>query len=145
LLWPLGGLAYCAPPHNWKANLVTTLGGPAVNVVLLPVFGAGVLALTGSWQHVLFNPFSPMAAQPAGGALVSWVWWLHYVNFLLLAFNMLLPMYPMDAGRTLQNVLWGRVGYRSAQEIAVNTGFFVAVIVGIVGLFAEEFMLIGIA
>src|SRR5690606_8066625 len=34
LLWPLGGLAYCAPPHNWKANLVTTLGGPAVNVVL---------------------------------------------------------------------------------------------------------------
>lgn len=145
LLWPLGGLAYCAPPHNWKANLITTLGGPAVNVALLPVFGAGVLALTGNWSNVIFNPFDPFGAHPAGGPLVAWVWWLHYLNALLLAFNMLLPMYPMDAGRTLQNVLWGRIGYRAAQEIAVNTGFFVALIVGVIGLFKEEFMLIGLA
>ena len=32
LMWPLGGLAYCAVPHTARANLITTAGGPLVNV-----------------------------------------------------------------------------------------------------------------
>ena len=143
MLWPLGGLAYCSPPHEWKANLITTLGGPAVNVALLPVLGGAVLALTGRWDAVFFNPFAP--SLPSLDLVTYWVWWLHVVNAYLLGFNMLMPMYPMDAGRTLQNVLWGKLGYRPAQEIAVNVGFFVAIIVGAIGLFSRETMLIGIA
>lgn len=143
LLWPLGGLAYCSPPHEWKANLITTLGGPAVNAALLPVFGAAVFAMTGQWDAVFFDPLAP--AAPSADALVYAIWWLHVVNAYLLGFNMLLPMYPMDAGRTLQNVLWAKLGYRPAQEIAVNTGFFVAVLVGVIGLFTKETMLLGIA
>ena len=34
LLWPLGGLAYCDVPHTPRANLITALGGPAVNLGL---------------------------------------------------------------------------------------------------------------
>ncbi|MHC4992789.1 MAG: zinc metalloprotease, partial [Planctomycetota bacterium] len=34
LLWPLGGLAFCRPRRNWRAHLVTALGGPMVNVVV---------------------------------------------------------------------------------------------------------------
>lgn len=143
MLWPLGGLAYCVPPHEWKANLITTLGGPAVNVALLPVFGLGVFALTGSASAVLFNPLAPVI--PAGGALVEWVWWLHVVNAYLLAFNMLLPMYPMDAGRTLQNLLWAKLGYRQAQEIAVTVGFVAAIAVGMLGMFTGETILFAIA
>jgi hypothetical protein len=82
--------------------------------------------------------------MPAASEAVVWVWWLHYLNFLLLAFNMLLPMYPMDAGRTMQNLLWSRLGYRRAQEIAVNTGFVVAIGVGLLGLYMET-LLLGIA
>ncbi len=145
MLWPLGGLAYVDPPHEWKANLITTLGGPAVNAALLPVLGFAVLGLTGSWSHVVFNPFAPWAAQPLGGPVVTLVWWLHYLNFLLLAFNMLLPMYPMDAGRTLQNLLWARLGYRRAQEIAVTAGFVVALAVGLLGMYTEQMILFAIA
>jgi stage IV sporulation protein FB len=143
MLWPLGGLAYCNPPHEWKANLITTLGGPAVNVALLPVLGGVVLAMTGRWDAVFFDPFAP--AAPSFDVVVHAVWWLHVVNAYLLGFNMLMPMYPMDAGRTLQNVLWGRIGYRPAQEIAVNVGFVAAIIVGAIGLFSKETMLIAIA
>ena len=38
LMWPLGGLAYTQPPNTWQANLVTTIGGPLVNVIFLAGF-----------------------------------------------------------------------------------------------------------
>ncbi len=37
VLWPLGGLAFCAPPMERFAHLVTTAGGPLVNVILIPI------------------------------------------------------------------------------------------------------------
>ena len=43
LLWPLGGLATCDVPHTPRANLITALGGPAVNFGLC-VAAAGALA-----------------------------------------------------------------------------------------------------
>ena len=44
LMWPLGGLAFCAVPHTARANLITAVGGPMVNVVICLVAGAGVFA-----------------------------------------------------------------------------------------------------
>jgi Zn-dependent protease len=46
LLWPLGGLAYCDVPHTPRANLITALGGPAVNLGLC-VVAAGALVFAG--------------------------------------------------------------------------------------------------
>jgi Zn-dependent protease len=43
LLWPLGGLAMCDVPHTPRANLITALGGPAVNLGLC-IAAAGALA-----------------------------------------------------------------------------------------------------
>src|SRR5436190_14095950 len=37
VLWPLGGVAYVAPPERPGANLWSIAAGPLVNVVLLPV------------------------------------------------------------------------------------------------------------
>lgn len=37
LMWPLGGLAYCDVPHTARANMITVLGGPFVNVVICVV------------------------------------------------------------------------------------------------------------
>src|SRR5882724_7785177 len=34
LIWPLGGLAYVEVPHTPRANFITTLMGPLVNVGL---------------------------------------------------------------------------------------------------------------
>src|SRR5262245_4800933 len=43
LLWPLGGLAYCDVPHTPRANLITALGGPAVDLVLCLAAGGALL------------------------------------------------------------------------------------------------------
>src|SRR5262245_7806750 len=44
LMWPLGGLAYCAVPHTPRANLITAVGGPLVNVAICLGAGAVLIA-----------------------------------------------------------------------------------------------------
>lgn len=148
LMWPLGGLASCRPPHNWKASLVTTLGGPTVNVVLWPILGLGVLASGAGWGGVLFNPFYPSAAL-ATLSLEQWwkvaIWWAYYVNLMLLAFNMLCVMFPLDAGRVVQELLWGRIGYRRSMEIATTAGLVVAGALVILGMVTQQTTLLSIA
>lgn len=140
LMWPLGGLASCRPPETWKANLITTLGGPAVNAALFPILGAAVFVIGPGWSWVVFNPFSPsdVLGDPAMTLWKMPLWWFHYINLLLLAFNMLLPMYPLDAGRVLQELLWSRMGYRRATEITVTIGLVVAVTLFVVAITARN-------
>lgn len=153
ILWPLGGLAFCNPPHHWKAEFITVIGGPMVNVVLLPILGGLVWITTGDLGSVVFNPFSPgiagALAASALSPLPSWVlvglWMAHYINFILLAFNMLVPMYPMDAGRIVQTLLWRKVGYHRSMVISVTVGLVAAVGLGVIGIVADQTMLLGIA
>lgn len=141
LMWPLGGLAMCRPPHNPRAALITTVGGPAVNLALMPIF-AIILFLLGTPRDVyLFNPLHPYAG--VGGLTASSnfllyakfaVFSAHVMNFYLFAFNVFLPMFPMDSGRIVQELLWFRLGYRRSMQIAVNLGLAGAVIVGVAAL-----------
>lgn len=133
LIWPLGGLATVEVPHTPRANLITTIGGPAVNLVLC-VIAALVLAF--AFPINLRPPFNP-AAPPyfsieawgtATGAISFDVWtkfftYLFWVNWVLLLFNVLILGFPFDGGRILQCVLWSRVGYRQATHMAIMTGF----------------------
>lgn len=154
LMWPLGGLAECRPPFNWRASLITTLGGPGVNLVLVPILGVVILALGGGWGAVIYNPFDPTAVWNN----VAWfnvqtsytrylLWSVYNANLALLLFNMLLPMYPMDCGRVVQELLWSRLGYKKATIIACNLGMVVAVIVGMYALVGDHprSMLLGLA
>ncbi|MEX2219301.1 MAG: site-2 protease family protein [Phycisphaerales bacterium] len=155
LLWPLGGLASCAPPPNWRADLITTIGGPAVNAVLWVLLGGALLvALPESTrlQAVLFNPFEPGAAvgalQLADGSRplwLTWLWWVYYLNAALFLFNVLLPMYPMDSARIVQAIIWARVGRRRATAIVVNLGLVVAVAVGLIGAIQMAGLLLALA
>ena len=148
LLWPLGGLASCNPPFSWRAHFWTTAGGPLVNVILAPIFALGLLA-AGIPASALFafNPFSPLTA--VSGMVMNWpqqaLWWVYYTNLVLLAFNVIVPMYPMDGGRLWQAVLWNRLGYRRSMSISVTVGLAAAVVLGMIGMFVEQFMLVGIA
>jgi len=145
LMWPLGGLASCAPPHNWRAHFVTAAGGPMVNVVIFPLTG-GALLLAGKADAIFFNPFDPLIAV---GTLDSWwvvgLWWAHYLNLLILAFNVLLPMFPMDGGRLMHALLWRRSSYRQATETTVLVGLVTAGVVGVVAIVSEETLLLAIA
>lgn len=100
VLWPLGGLAMCLPPDRPWPQLTTTAGGPLVNVLLIPVLWA-------VRQYLL-------PTLPAGSMATAYSWQIFNdaveINALLLTFN-LLPAYPMDGGRLLQELLWPILGY----------------------------------
>lgn len=150
LMWPLGGLATCRPPRQWKANLVTVMGGPAVNVLICLLLTPLLIALIGNWHWVIFNPLKPGAAfalWAVGGRPDWWLialWWTNYLSFILLAFN-LLPMYPLDGAQIVQSLIWRSAGHCRATEIASLLGYAGAVVLGVVGLATGEIMLLGIA
>lgn len=147
LLWPLGGLAMCRPPHHWKADLITTIGGPMVNVLLVPVLGGAILLTGGTMDALLFNPFNPATAWASyvTSFWTGWLWWAYFVNWMLLAFNVLTPAYPMDGGRMLQGILWRSLGYRRATTIACQVGLFAAGVMLILGMVSNQSTLVAVA
>jgi Zn-dependent protease len=153
LMWPLGGLAMCSPPHHPRAALITTLGGPATHLVMGPIYAGALLALGAPASVLAFRPIDPLGSLgllQSGGNALFWVKFAFFAAFTtnayLFCFNMLLVMFPMDAGRVLQEILWFRLGYRQSMKIAVNLGFYLAILLGIFSLmYRDAPMLFGIA
>ncbi len=156
VLLPWGGLALCRPPHTWRANFITTAGGPLVNVVLAPVFALALVLLGKGWAigAQFADPFSPIAAlgddRFAGSSnAMYWfaaaVFMLHTVNLILLAFNVLLPFFPLDGGRLVHALIWRKRGWKTAMEVATLIGFAGAGVLGLVGIVWGQTMLVVIA
>lgn len=151
LMWPLGGLASCTPPHRWLAHFWTTAGGPLVNVALLLPLAGAAWWVTGDLGAVVFNPFNPgpvVGMISAGGNVEKFfrvlVWALHYSNMVLLAFNVLVPMYPMDGGRLLQAVLWRKMGYRDSMRVSCIVGLGAAGVLAVFSIVFEQLTLLAI-
>lgn len=118
VLWPLGGVAYVAPPQRPGATLWSLAAGPLVNVALVPVLlGLGRLLGSLGWAET----------QPDAFALVRAVF---FVNLVILAFN-LLPVYPLDGGQILRSLLWYVLGRARSLMVATGLGFL-----GVLGLAA---------
>jgi Zn-dependent protease len=115
VLWPLGGIAFVQPPNKVWAWLVTTACGPLVNAVLWPLFWV-------IWRWGLPALASHMAMSwPVYKTLSTLCEDMAWVNKVLLLFN-LIPAYPMDGGRLLQEVLWLIIGYAKSLQIAGMVG-----------------------
>ena len=132
-LLPIGGLARLERmPDVPRQELWVALAGPAVNVVIALGCYALLLATTGAAPVLTLDP-------SATGFLDRFT----AVNFTLAIFNMV-PAFPMDGGRALRAVLAERVDYTRATEIAATIGQGLALVFGLVGLFANP-MLVFIA
>ena len=139
LLWPLGGLASVNPTPEPRAHMVTTLAGPAVNVVLGTLTAVVLVIWLGGLGAVPINPLStlPVDSSLWGEMNTAQVWTARFfsLNYMLVLFN-LLPIFPFDGGRVLQVALWPRKGYEQSLLIATGVGMAGAVALGLFGLFS---------
>lgn len=110
VLWPLGGVAYVAPPPRAGAQLWSIAAGPLVNVVLLPVFFG------------VFYACRVSGALEQNPDLLQFLRAITYMNFGLLVFN-LLPIYPLDGGQIVRSLLWYPLGRARSLKISTIIGF----------------------
>jgi Zn-dependent protease len=93
---------------------------------------------TGSWSR----------AQMVGDLYPPWVLWtarVFWLSWMLLLFN-LLPAFPLDGGRLLQELLWARSDdYRSATQVACWSGIITALVFALMSFGLMEPMLLGLA
>jgi Zn-dependent protease len=116
VLWPLGGVAYVAPPQRPGAMLWSIAAGPLVNVALFPVLtGIWFFARSSGWAEAMPNLYHFLLA-------------IAEINLVLLIFN-LLPIYPLDGGQILRSLLWFAFGRPHSLMIAAIAG-----LVGVAGL-----------
>jgi Zn-dependent protease len=132
VLWPLGGVAYVAPPQRPGATLWSIAAGPLVNVVLLfPLFAIALVAGALKWN----------TAHPNANALILAVL---TINVIVLLFN-LLPVFPLDGGQILRSVLWFAMGRARSLFVATVIGFLGAAGLVILALLARDVWMVLIA
>jgi Zn-dependent protease/predicted transcriptional regulator len=127
-LWLLGGMAqFDEMPRQRGAEAVMAIAGPVVSVVV------GVVC-------ALLLRSLPPSAVPAAFVLGS----LARMNILLALFNMI-PALPLDGGRVLRSLLALRTTHLRATQVAAGVSKFLAIALGLFGLWSGQWMLILIA
>ena len=132
ILWPLGGIAFVAPPPRPGAVLWSIAAGPLVNVILVPVTVLIAILAGTDLHHFHYDP---------SGGLARFAFNIAVVNLALLIFNML-PIYPLDGGQIFQALLWFIVGRVKSLMIASVTGLIAAVVSGLFCLYVGEWWLV---
>jgi hypothetical protein len=142
LLWPLGGLAFIDPPRRPWPSFVSTAAGPFVNLVVCIITAASLYVMS---HFEVLPSFDPRVIFTGGelirynsylydNAVAYYLWWIFSISWSLFVFNMCLIMYPFDAGRMLQEILWPIVGYRKSMLFASIAGMAGAVILAMLGI-----------
>ncbi|MFB6135788.1 MAG: CBS domain-containing protein [Halobacteriaceae archaeon] len=124
-LWILGGIAQLGDqPEDWKQEFFIAVAGPVVSIAL----GVGSYAV--------------LVSLPASLDMLRFVFgYLALMNLVLAAFN-LLPGFPMDGGRVLRALLARNRPFAQATQIAAEVGKLFAIVLGIVGVFANLFLVL---
>lgn len=132
VLWPLGGLAFVAPPPRPSAVLWTTAAGPLVNLVLAPAF------------IVLAVLTAPLGEEAAASDLHRLLVAMAVFNAVMLVFN-LLPIFPLDGGRLLYAVLWWLLGRSVGLTIAAGLGMAAGIGLGLLAVIGQEWWMVVMA
>ena len=120
VLHPFGGLARLRiEPESARAEFRIAVAGPAASFLFALI------------SFILMLPAIMAGYETAGGVLFL----LCAGNLLLAVFN-LFPGYPLDGGRVLRAILWGRTGdIKEATRLAGICGMLIAAILIIFGVY----------
>jgi Zn-dependent protease/CBS domain-containing protein len=120
VLHPFGGLARMRKePESPRAEFRIAIAGPAASFLFAVI------------AFVLLLPVVRLDYKAAAGVLML----LAAGNLLLAIFN-LFPGYPLDGGRVLRAIIWGRSGnIREATRMAGVCGMLIAAILIIFGVY----------
>jgi Zn-dependent protease len=132
ILWPLGGIAFAAPPPRAGAVLWTIAAGPLVNLALLPIL----------WGAYFIAPAITGDLVPP--EILQYIERVAWVNTGLLVFN-LLPIYPLDGGQILQSLLWFVIGRPNSLRIAGAIGILISIAGAVVAVLVGDWFLTAIA
>ncbi len=133
-LYPIGGVARMGDfTRSPVAELVVTLAGPMVNVVIAAVLFVG-LSIRASFEQV--SALGVVGMGPLEQLLVA--------NLMLAIFNML-PAFPMDGGRVLRSLLAMWLPFSQATRYAARVGQFMAAIMLMLALYLFSLPLLIIA
>lgn len=132
-LLPIGGVARLERmPRDPIQEILVALAGPAVNVAIIAVlvlwlFVTGGVAELGGLR--LMEMHESLILDLIG------------LNCVLILFN-LLPAFPMDGGRVFRALLARRFPYTWATYTAARVGRWIALAIGLYGLFNNPFMIL---
>lgn len=130
VLLPIGGVSRLERiPEEPRAEFLIALAGPAVTLVI----ALGLIVLLGG----LPPPDALTKLEGPRALLVQ----LAFANVVLFVFN-LLPAFPMDGGRVLRAGLAHWLGHRRGTEIAATIGQATAVLLGLIGVFSQNILLV---
>lgn len=118
-LFIFGGVSHLSrQPRTAREEFLIAVAGPLTSLVIALVSAAAWLGLRAGNQQ----------AEAVAGYLAS-------VNLLLAAFN-IVPGFPLDGGRVLRSIAWGRTrSFRRATRIAGGVGELVGYLLLIGGVF----------
>ena len=118
LLWPLGGLAYTTHRGGLIEDIKVVLGGPLTHIPLGLLF-ARLFTLQGvKWDWHYLNPFTTWPMLDGG----FWTYLAFYglkIQVVLLLFNLCVPVYPLDGGHLLANLLRFRLSRETTAKIVM--------------------------
>lgn len=122
-LLPIGGVARLQRlPEKPLQEIVIAVAGPAVNLVIMAVLYAFMLA-----------GLALGSQAPGLGLQMDLLPQLFFANLILFGFN-LLPAFPMDGGRVLRGLLATQMGHLRATQIAARVGRWMALLFAIVAI-----------
>lgn len=126
-LWIFGGMAHMDEnPEDWRVEFWIAIAGPVTSIFVALAF------------------YIPLQFLPPVAELVFVFGWLSIMNVVLAVFNMV-PAFPMDGGRVLRALLSRNRPYSEATSMAATVAKFLAVGMGLLGLFGGGPILVLIA
>lgn len=117
-------------PRDPRLELQMAIAGPIVSGIL------GIICIAAYyWTTSTVGSTGPTSVL---------LWTLGIINIILMIFN-LIPAFPMDGGRVLRACFAERVPYIEATSHAASIGRMFAVIMGILGIFSLNLLLLVVA